>query len=113
LNTHAEKIFGRLLAASFAHYCSKCGKNPQLHKNLGSWKLIGSSHRLCKLSINSALARLLAPLPRTKSKQKLERRCRRTKKKKKQKQEKEEEEEKEEYLLRRKKGGFVTSRCHS
>jgi hypothetical protein len=74
--------------------------------------LIGSSHRLCKLSINSALARLLAPLPRTKSKQKLERRSRRTKKKKNQnqkKQKQEEEEEEEEYLLRRSKGGFTTS----
>jgi hypothetical protein len=96
------------------HYCSKCGKNPQVCKNLGTWKLIGSSHRLCKLSINSALARLLAPLPRTKSKQKLERRSRRTKKKKnqnqkKQKQEEEEEEEEEEYLLRRSEGGFTTS----
>jgi hypothetical protein len=80
LNTYAEKIFGRLLAASFGQYCSKCGKNPQLCKNLGTWKLIGSSHRLCKLSINSALASLLAQLPRTKSKQKLER-IRRTKKK--------------------------------
>jgi hypothetical protein len=73
--------------------------------------LIGSSHRLCKLSINSALARLLAPLPRTKSKQKLERRSRRTKKKENQnqKKQKQEEEEEEEYLLRRSKGGFTTS----
>ncbi len=98
-------------AASFGYYCSKCGTNPQVCKNLGTWKLIGSSHRLCKLSINSALARLLAPLPRTKSKQKLERRSRRTKKKENQnqKKQKQEEEEEEEYLLRRSKGGFTTS----
>ncbi len=105
LNTHAGKIFGRLLVASFAHYCSKCGKNPQLCKNLGTWKLIGSSHRLCKLSISPTLARLLAPLPRTKSKQKLER-SRRTKKKKNQK--KQEEEESEE-ARRRRRGGVSSS----
>jgi signal recognition particle GTPase len=54
---------------------------------------------------------LLAPLPRTKSKQKLERRSRRTKKKENQnqKKQKQEEEEEEEYLLRRSKGGFTTS----
>jgi hypothetical protein len=113
-NTHAEKSLVVFLQLPSGHYCSKCGKNPQVCKNLGTWKLIGSSHRLCKLSINSALARLLAPLPRTKSKQKLERRSRRTKKKKnqnqkKQKQEEEEEEEEEEYLLRRSEGGFTTS----
>jgi hypothetical protein len=95
LNTHAEKIFGRLLAASFAHYCSKCGKNPQLCKNLGTWKLIGSSHRLCKLSISSALARLLALLHKVQAEAR----------KKKQKNEEESESEEAEARRRRRRGG--------
>jgi hypothetical protein len=68
-----KKIFGHLLVASFTRYCSKCNKNMHLCKNLGTWKLIGSPHRLCKLSINLTLAHLLVFLLRAKSKHKLER----------------------------------------